>query len=724
MTFVKKSVVIGICYLMVALGISGCGSLSRLSSDMPDNAPLSSLEEDSFHYLEDVLLVSPTTNLTEEQRAEVAGLEAEGVAAQRADKMADAVSAMEKVLLLDRYNATANFVLGIHDVNTLASDTVAREEINRIARLVSDEIQLNHLSDGDVVLSDGGDVGAGILDHVLFVTSTQNKLVQDALEVLSTHIPRLNTAIIRLERILMHSDFDYHLLNESLDIDYTVTRQDLLRIYAGLNVVRSFLDMGLAYDVSFKDTEYPSVETFLSQNAKFLTLKPNGVKHMQRAGIGFANAVTATLLYDKHALNPMPQETRSWLQKAQRSFRGETVDISITLKSVDDKTSVPHILSVNLGNYFNSPIEDFRKYMGVNIKGKLANSSFPEGFDFTLGGLFPDLKGYEDWQRYNSFGLVFYNTDTSGEAPYSIGRYNTSIQKNGSLLLVSGKYSYESHVADVFRVSDTGHVRRIGMLKKEPFEEASYSYYSAITLSDRYIYRAYRGSVVLIYDTQGDVLKEVSRITLSTDVLKLHVYQNALYVATYTGVACYDISLPTEPRFVRHISFVQNTYGAERAVFHKNELTLLGAFWGYYSGYTNMLHNYDLISGEHRQLLVDESAYIYDFDIGYDQRDNPVVIFRNMYTDRVNVRWFSGETASFDSYFKGGSRFVIANGVAVETNLDSADAVVYDVKNPGTIRQLNSYRALPNATILAAALPLREGVWTYTLDGNASFFPY
>jgi len=292
------------CFLLLSLG---CGALSNISKDSSSESnPTSAIETESLQSLEDLLETPVTVSLTTEQMAEIDTLSIEAAQAQSNGDMASAVVAMEKVLALDPTNATANFILGINDVNTLIQDPETQGDFNRTVGLVSDAAKLTSMSQGAALLSHSDQIQSGIINNILFVTSTQNMALQEVVKALEKNIPRLNSAIVRLQRMLRHHDFQYSVVNESFGVNYTVTRSDVLGVYAALNVVRAFLDMGLAYDMSFEAGQYISIEEWFSKNPKFLTLRQNGVSHMRRACVSFSNVITAILEDTKNPSHVMP----------------------------------------------------------------------------------------------------------------------------------------------------------------------------------------------------------------------------------------------------------------------------------------------------------------------------------------------------------------------------------------------------------------------------------
>jgi hypothetical protein len=72
------------------------------------------------------------------------------------------------------------------------------------------------------------------------------------------------------------------------------------------------------------------------------------------------------------------------------------------------------IITINLGNWFESPVEDIRDFLDVTIDETDA-IQFSEGYDFTLNGLFPTFTEINDWEQLASleyeFDLITGGTD-------------------------------------------------------------------------------------------------------------------------------------------------------------------------------------------------------------------------------------------------------------------------------------------------------------------------
>lgn len=656
-------------------------------------------------------------------------LSEEAYQAQSDGDMAKAVLAMEKVLAIDPTHPTANFVLGINDINTLLLNSETRADINRVIALVTDQRALFDTSGGQSVLLGVDQALVGVVNNVLFVTSTQNMVLQDVFQKLEAHMPVMNAAIVRLQRVLRHSQLDYHVVSDTFALDYRLNRLDVLGLYAGLNLVRSLLDMGLSYDYRFKEGQYVSTEDWLSKNPNFLTLRPDGVRRMANAGMGLRNAITAVIAAKEEA-DRSPHLGRisgadlahaiPVLEDIRRSLKGETVRVPFSVINNAKTERVEHTLAVNLGNFFNSPISDFRHYLGVHMKGPLNASSFPTGFDFTLGELFPELKAYADWQTYNSFGLVLYNDDGAmGDG--SLNAYSGTIKKSGDVLVVLGGDAYgDRSVAEVFRVSDHTAVGSLGKIAGT----GSSGYWRdrhTIALSAQWLYHA-NTAKLSVYSTDGSAIAKVHSLSLSSSALDMHVYQDRLYVITASGIDRYSLADPTRPTFLGSTGFEYSLSGYDQISFKDGKMAFLKRVWGFSNSngyfYTTTVAQYDLASGERTSVATYQTGYY-----GYGQYVNGTfvaVLSRKDYSG-YDIHWSSGETAVVAGEFAGVAFNDGFLGVGRYSSNIGFD--VYDLRTPGTAKHVGDYKPFSggNPEIL---LPTEVGVWIYNSKQQLQFVGY
>jgi len=712
-----KQMILVVCASFLLLGM-GCGSLSDLSTDSKNESnPLSAIETESLQSLEDLLETPVTVSLTTEQMAEIDTLSTEAVQSQSNGDMASAVVAMEKVLAMDPTNATANFILGINDVNTMLQDPETKSELNRTMGLVSDAAKLTSISQGATLLSHPDQIQSGIINNILFVTSTQNMALQEVVKALEKNIPRLNSAIVRLQRMLRHNDFQYSVINESFGVNYTVTRSDVLGVYAALNVVRAVLDMGLAYDMQFEEGQYISTEEWFSKNPQFLTLRQNGVSHMHRAGVSFSNVITAILEDAKNPSHAIDPTLETSLRLVRRSLKGETLRVPFTLQNNAKTETVEHTLAVNLGNFFNSPIPDFRKYLGIHMKGTLEASSFPAGFDFTLGGLFPELNSYADWQTYNSFGLVFYN-DEGAVGGSKLDDYDKEIQVQGTVAVVTSRYSYGDSVsAEVFRISGNSVVGSLGRIPGDGYTQ----YPPKVTLSDRYLYRASMYTLE-VYDTSGNAISKIHDLSLDSPVEAIHVYQNRLYVITNSGIDRYSLDEPTHPTFLDSTGFTTSLTGTRSISFQNGQVSIMTQQWNYsdWNAYATTLSHYDLVSGQRTSVSTYQTGYgVYGVyvDGGF------VSVLPRLDYSGYDVRWPSGVTSFVPAQEYG--LFTFNNGFwsNVRKYSENVGFVVYDLRTPGVAKLVGDYKPFSGGEP-SVVLPTENGLWIHNSKSKLQFISY
>ncbi len=701
--------------LCFVFGTLGCGALGSLSDDPSDTVAALSVDEESLVSLEALLETPAETTLTSEQVGVISALSEQGVQAQRDGDMSGAVKAMGQILAIDPNHATANFIVGVHDVNTLLMDEEVRSEFNRILTALGDQFQFGVAVEGSSLSSNSDNVASGIVDNILFVTSTDNQVLQEALLTLENHIPRLNAAIVRLQRMLVTPGFNYRVVSEKFDIDHTVTREHLLEVYAGLNIIRGFLDMGLAYDLSFAAGNYASGSEFFSKNPQFLTLRSGGVAHMTRARVSFENAITAALASERSEVESYRKE----LLLIRRSLKGETVYFPFSVQN-ESKTQVfDHTLGVNLGNFFNSPIPDFRRYLGVNMQGVLNADSFPAGFDFTLGGLFPELDSYEDWQQYNSFGLTLYNDETAVQG--EIYAYSATLIKQDDLMLVlAGGYSDGLVDAEVYRLDGDRVVTRLGGIS---YQRSWHGYSDSAAFGDDFLY--YSGGdngKLSVYDVSGESLVLLGSFDLNARALDMYVYNGVLYVVTETGIDRYSLADPEAPDFVDRIAFVASIRDYNhKSTFYNNEVSILTYQWNWPSGYTITRQTYDLVSGESTTAVLAENTG-YTHHGGY--LDGQFVSVINTSGHDYEVTWEAGPTVVRE--IGAWANLQMGEGLLSVFGSDlnfGPEIYIYDMRTPGTVVLKKTYRVFSGYSP-SAALPTARGVWVYSASSKLQFLPY
>ena len=705
-----------VLYLLFALclfGTWGCGALSTLSEE-PENTEASlSVDEESLVSLETLLETPTETSLTSEQLSTISGWMTEGVQQQREGDTARAAQTMEKIVALDPNHPTANFILGIHDVNTLLMDDAVRAEFNNVIALWKTQLQIDTVSQGDSILSHTDAIASGIVDNVLFVTASDNMALQKAIIALETHIPRLNSAIVRLQRMLASPSFNYHIVNDEFDIDYTVTREHVAGLYVALNVVRGVLDMGLAYDLQFKEGHYASPEAFFSENPTFLTLRSGGAAHMTRARVSFENAITAALLPNRYNFS---EESKDTLRKVRRSLKGETISMPFSVQNNTKTQIISHEIAVNLGNFFNSPIPDFRAYMGIHASGVLDADDFPSGFDFTLGGLFPELNTYADWEHYNSFGLKLYNAETLANGqPINTG--GMSMRKMGDLLIAIGGYAYPGEaLAEVFRLNGTSQAESLGTI-------ASGSYYwgqRIAALSGTHLYYSEGLSTCKIYDVSGDSLALIETLSLDENILDMHADNDVLYIVTNSKIIQYSLENPAQPTRVTSLSLGTSVehWNIRAISFHSQTMSMMIRRWTWEMGYITEDRTYDLVSGAS---TVTPLSTGYERPLGGYVNGQPVMLTHSG-EGLYDVVWESGEHATIEGNDLW--EITIENGFLIVSHNDSNTFDVYDIRVPGTALLMGQYRSITSPLNEEAFLPTTTGMWIYTTKLQLQFLPY
>lgn len=213
----------------------------------------------------------------------------------------------------------------------------------------------------------------------------------------NTLIPALDTALSRLAYVEANSDFKF-MVTKKMSRGNRDLEVDLGEIYA-LDLLTCSIKGTLHEAISY-NWDYSSNNP-LGEEA-FGTLKADGADSMAAArsayarmmtkwidGINFIDAET-----DDQSDDCIPKFNNSDLKNNFLKYLGLVKDsLEDGATSIDIKSGVN--LVVDLKTFYSTPVSDWKTY----ING-VANNNFPEGYDFTLNGLFPELTTLEKWNDF------------------------------------------------------------------------------------------------------------------------------------------------------------------------------------------------------------------------------------------------------------------------------------------------------------------------------------
>ncbi len=691
-----------VVFAVILTGIHGCGALSSLNNDSTVSVSGSSSLSQATEIPFDEALENPGSTSGNDAES-VVQLLAEAQAHIQSHDIAAAIQKMEAVVNIDPQNPSANLVLGISDVNDIVTNKPLVDAVNDLIALnqSSFRFQSNGIGDGDI--SQGVNSLNVLNPTVLFLSTTFNAQVAQAVAAITPFLPRLDSAITRLQFALLAPNFSYPVPSGVLK-DSTIQmieRDHLLAIYAALNLVRGVSYQVLAYNLSVKDAAYQSAAHLLSENPAFLTLQPDGKRKMRLAGISYRNIFTSIIELSKFAdLHPERTAVHTYLgnlfqdgknlgilelEKWRRSLAGNTESIVISLSVTGPHTT----LGVNFGNFFNNPPNDFRKFLGINVVGELSSASFPPGYDFSLNGLFPNFKSFDDWQRYNFEGFLFYNPQ-SGMDVESKATYTTRMATDGSWLVISD----DKNGTEVFGIGVNQALTKIGTIPQHGLV--------AVRDNDLAIFDSLN-RIVYVYQVRNGQLHFISSKSLSEywNLSNVAFTESKLVIFGYGGVYTTDRSdLPT-PAF----SYVPIASASLRDVYdnriYQIEYEGYFAWWG-----TKRIYSYDIDGGDRRLEATSEyDGWLDSFKVG---RLNGKPIFL------LNTNW------------RG--IFVIGDGVPVNTSIDARSPIWLSVENnrvaviQGSVLRLVSVSGVGSKEILyksidakdSSAVVSGEGAWVLT----------
>ncbi|MFC1616713.1 carboxypeptidase regulatory-like domain-containing protein [Candidatus Margulisiibacteriota bacterium] len=336
----------------------------------------------------------------------------------------EAVGAYKQIIEKDSINPMANFVLAIDSMTNLLEDPTFQQ-------LVKDFEERNGLSLGipGSFQEFVDNQPKGIIPVTSFTTSAidinqiYNENMGDA-QTLTEEvvIPAISQTLQYLNVLINRPNFSCTLTPTmtGLPVSAEFDKGEIYALSAIFNFMQAISYKFIAYDLSVVEIDFKDYKTFLNNNPSFGTLKPTGATSMAQSLSYLKNTVFCL----KEGIRSIEAETDEQtediikkdclfdsnaivdgLNKLSRSLNGEPISLPI-INPVDWRQDVD--VKINLENFYLNPITDIRKYIMINIEGELDAADFQADFDFTFQGLFPELDSFEDWQKYNFFGIKFY----------------------------------------------------------------------------------------------------------------------------------------------------------------------------------------------------------------------------------------------------------------------------------------------------------------------------
>ncbi len=212
----------------------------------------------------------------------------------------------------------------------------------------------------------------------------------------NTLIPALDTALSRLAYVESNPDFKF-IVTTKMSKASRDREIDLGEIYA-LDMLASFIKAGLHEAVAY-NWDYSTSDPLGETN--FGTLKSDGAGNMLSARAAY------TRMFAKWAdgINSIDAETDDQSDDCIPKFDNPDLKndflkyIGLVKNSLENGATTIDIKSgvnvvIDFKNFYSSPIADLK----VFING--AKNNYPEGYDFTFNGLFPELTTREKWDSF------------------------------------------------------------------------------------------------------------------------------------------------------------------------------------------------------------------------------------------------------------------------------------------------------------------------------------
>jgi hypothetical protein len=421
------------------------------------------------------------------------------------------------------------------------------------------------------------------------------------------------------------------------------TEIDLGDIYALLAVTNTFeflYKFVLAYDWSAEDGDYPGgLAQVFADNENFGTLRAVGDNYMSEA----MEALEKSIEYSFKAISETKSETDD--QSDDVIDAEDLVDVSVTISGDDytltnadgrtysinnletlfsdsnytleyeDESGEVRSLVVNLGNFFNSPIEDFRDYFGIDGAVSLGEDAFPDGFDYTFSGLFPEFTSYDLMNEHallsSENGITYYVPEFLVE----FGDYRSMARKAGDYLVGVDRDSLMLTVWDPEESSDEG--------REVPLSMSGYDSTFHIAGLQQHGYIEF-GNVVFYIDMESAssvVSVDTPEISNLYSLDAMEVIDDSLFLLVNEVMYVYDISTPELPTFdvsadlTTDISGSSSYYGMV-----ENDGTLYIGSTTYGS---SAVHSFTI---ESDSTLTAEGSYFVDGLDGYTWRELDMVI--------------------------------------------------------------------------------------------------
>ncbi|KAF0132873.1 MAG: hypothetical protein FD145_1530 [Candidatus Saganbacteria bacterium] len=214
-----------------------------------------------------------------------------------------------------------------------------------------------------------------------------------------TLLPALDKALNRLAIVEANPDFKFVVTRKmsKREKDYEVDLGEVYSLDATVCLIKAMLCHVSAYNWDYF-TDHPLNEP------NFATLKSDGSANMEAArqaydrmtikwiaGINYIDAET-----DDQSDDIIPKFNDPALKNNCLKYLG-LVKNSLENGATNIEIKPGANAIVDLKTFFSSPISDLKKFITAN---GIYSNNFPPDYDFTLNGLFPGFKTYDNWASF------------------------------------------------------------------------------------------------------------------------------------------------------------------------------------------------------------------------------------------------------------------------------------------------------------------------------------
>jgi len=398
------------------LNINGCGKLKELGLNIPNQDDIKSSE----------------SALTSEQNKQISAATAAGDSALKSGQLSSAITQYEAVLAINPYDPTANLVLSMCEFIKMVSDPATIEIVNNYEKKTGNKLPLpasiTAMSNQSATIKTTGIFTKESFDYSEYMNQlmlgfingipTMNAMRDTEVDFIErVLIPTMQISKNHLDIVLARETFSYTLKTNitRLDHDVIIDKSECYLLRSLISLFEGMSHETVVYNTqlnpSMTTANFTDVVSFLDANPNYMTIRSNGADHMKQALACYASMIDSTksaFVYIQNATGNIQlkynlslqqiDSTITVLDKTKTYLEGTPVQLCI---SNADISSTPITLNVNIAAYYNNPITDIREYVNhdVVIGKDLSTSKFPNNFDFTIHGLFPDLKDTTQWQK-------------------------------------------------------------------------------------------------------------------------------------------------------------------------------------------------------------------------------------------------------------------------------------------------------------------------------------